>query len=172
MPSGTPEESKRIFIRPALNPNDIPAIATLAEQIWAPTYQHILSKEQLNYMFQEIYNPEALQKQMERGQQFLLLYHDQTPAGFASYTGLANNTFKLNKLYVSPNFHGLGLGRLLIGAVEEAVKEVGGTTLLLNVNRNNPAKAFYEKCGYTVAYEEDIPIGPYFMNDFVMQKSL
>ncbi len=172
MPSDTPASSKNTIIRLAHFPSDIPVIVDLAEKTWAPTYQSILSGEQLNYMFQEIYNPEALKQQMEAGQQYLLLYQDQTPAGFASYSALPNKTFKLNKLYVVPAFHGFGFGRLLINAVEEAVKAIGGTTLLLNVNRHNPAKLFYEKCGYTVAYEEDIPIGPFFMNDYVLQKSL
>jgi len=164
-------ESKNTTIRPAQNPNDIPVIVDLAEQTWEPTYQSILTSEQLNYMFQEIYNSGALKEQMEAGQQFLLLYQDHTPAGFASYSPLPNKIFKLNKLYVAPAFHGFGYGRLLINAVEEEIKAIGGTTLLLNVNRYNPAKSFYEKCGYTVAYEEDIPIGPYFMNDYVMQKN-
>ncbi|QMU28006.1 GNAT family N-acetyltransferase [Adhaeribacter radiodurans] len=172
MSAATSAKSNNTIIRTAFNPDDIPVIATLAEQTWAPTYQNILSAEQLNFMFQEIYNPEALKQQMEAGQQFLLLFQDQAPAGFASYSALPDNSFKLNKLYVSPAFHGYGLGRLLINAVEEAVKHVSGTTLLLNVNRNNPARSFYEKCGYTIAYEEDIPIGPYFMNDYVMQKKL
>jgi hypothetical protein len=26
--------------------------------------------------------------------------------------------------------------------------------------------------GFAIAYEEDIPIGPYWMNDFVMRKEL
>jgi ribosomal protein S18 acetylase RimI-like enzyme len=39
----------------------------------------------------------------------------------------------------------------------------------LNVNRNNQAKHFYEKIGFNVIREEDIPIGPYWMNDYVMR---
>ena len=173
MHSATSVHNKNTVIRSAQFPDDLPAILYLAEQTWAPTYQHILSPEQVTYMFQEIYQPAALEKQAHAGQQFLLLFHNQKPAGFASYSRLEDATvFKLNKLYVLPAFHGYGFGRLLINAVEEATKTSGGATLLLNVNRYNPAKAFYEKCGYAVAYHEDVPIGPYFMNDYVMQKEL
>lgn len=160
-------------IRPAQFPDDLPAVLFIAEQTWAPTYQTILSPEQVAFMYQEIYKPAALEKQAAQGQQFLLLFWDQKPAGFASYSQRNELTvFKLNKLYVLSAFHGYGFGRLLIQAVEEAVKAAGGTSLQLNVNRYNPAKSFYEKCGYAVAYQEDIPIGPYFMNDYVMQKEL
>ena len=50
--------------------------------------------------------------------------------------------------------------------------EAGKETLDLNVNRHNKAKNFYEKMGFQVAYEEDIPIGKYWMNDYVMRKIL
>ncbi|RDC64499.1 GNAT family N-acetyltransferase [Adhaeribacter pallidiroseus] len=165
--------NKNTVIRPAQFPDDLPAILYLAEQTWAPTYQHILAPEQVTYMFQKIYQPAALEKQASEGQQFLLLLQDQKPAGFAAYSRQDEATiFKLNKLYILPAFHRYGFGKLLISVVEEAVKKAGGTTLLLNVNRYNPAKSFYEKCGYAVAYQEDVPIGPYFMNDYVMQKEL
>jgi ribosomal protein S18 acetylase RimI-like enzyme len=53
------------------------------------------------------------------------------------------------------------------------MKTQGATTLQLNVNRNNPAKIFYEKLGFAVLNEEDIDIGNgYFMNDYVMQKMI
>ncbi|QNF33676.1 GNAT family N-acetyltransferase [Adhaeribacter swui] len=166
-------KSTDFIIRPAQFPDDLPAILSVAEQTWAPTYQSILSAEQIAYMYQEIYDPSALEKQASEGQQFLLLLHNQKPAGFAAYSRQKEATvFKLNKIYVLPSCQGHGFGYQLIKAVEDAAKRAGGTTLLLNVNRHNPAKAFYENCGYTVAYEEDIPIGPYFMNDYVMQKEL
>jgi ribosomal protein S18 acetylase RimI-like enzyme len=54
-----------------------------------------------------------------------------------------------------------------------AIKQKGATSLLLNVNRNNPTKGFYEKLGFTVIKEEDIDIGNgYFMNDYVMEKKV
>ncbi|CAA9239474.1 MAG: Acetyltransferase, GNAT family [uncultured Adhaeribacter sp.] len=160
-------------IRRAQAPQDIPLIIDLGEQTWAPTYAHILAADQLAYMFAEIYNHQALQTQMNNGQIFLILYQNQTPAGFASYSRQAEpGVFKLNKIYVSPAYQGLNYGRLLINKVQEMASAAGGQTLELNVNRQNPARAFYEKCGFTVAREEDVPIGPYWMNDYVMQKNL
>ena len=48
----------------------------------------------------------------------------------------------------------------------------GVDTLQLNVNRNNQARKFYEACGYKIIKEEDIPFDNYWMNDFVMEKTL
>lgn len=48
---------------------------------------------------------------------------------------------------------------------------MNATVLELNVNRQNKARIFYEKFGFVIVEEKDIPIGNgYFMNDYVMQK--
>jgi hypothetical protein len=50
------------------------------------------------------------------------------------------------------------------------VREQGGRILRLNVNRYNKARQFYERMGFAVVREEDVPIGNnYFMNDYVME---
>lgn len=125
-------------------------------------------------MFDVIYSQDALQKQMQEGQTFLLLFNAETPIGFAAYSlkDEADKIYKLNKIYLLPECQGMGAGKKLLDQVEGEVRESGGAMLDLNVNRYNKAKAFYERCGYAVHQEEDIPIGPYWMNDFVMRKTL
>jgi diamine N-acetyltransferase len=153
---------------------DIQSIKQLAEAIWEPTYASILSKEQIAYMFDVIYTEDALRKQMKEGQTFLLLYTQEVPIGFASYS-LKDKTekiYKLNKIYLLPDMQGKGYGQKLLKAVENEIKTKGAKKLDLNVNRFNNAKQFYEHCGYSIYLEEDIAIGPYWMNDYVMRKSL
>ena len=153
---------------------DIPTLESLARATWEPTYKHMLSKEQIDYMFDLIYNPEALQKQMQDGQTFLILFGDDKPLGFASYSlrNADKQLYKLNKIYLLAECHGKGLGRKLITYVENIARNLGARNLDLNVNRHNKAKLFYESCGYYVHHEEDLAIGPYWMNDYVMRKQL
>lgn len=153
---------------------DISLITDLAAATWEPTYKAILPKDQIDYMFGVIYSEDALQDQIQEGQTFLLLYKEEIPVGFAAYSlkKADQHTFKLNKIYLLPECQGKGAGKQLLQRVEEAVKREGGAILDLNVNRHNQAKAFYEHCGYKVLLEEDIPIGPYWMNDYVMRKIL
>jgi GNAT superfamily N-acetyltransferase len=75
-------------------------------------------------------------------------------------------------LYCLPVTQGKGYGKILIEEVSRRTKADGKHTLDLNVNRYNKAKTFYEKMGFTVVYEEDIAIGPYWMNDYVMRREL
>jgi diamine N-acetyltransferase len=153
---------------------DIPTIKMLAEAIWEPTYRSIISREQIDYMFGVIYTQEALRQQMEHGQTFLLLYLKEEPVGFAAFSEKdpKENVYKLNKIYLLPACQGIGLGKALLEAVEKEVARRGARLLDLNVNRHNQAKLFYERCGYSVHQEEDIAIGPYWMNDYIMRKQL
>ncbi|HSI90783.1 MAG TPA: GNAT family N-acetyltransferase, partial [Adhaeribacter sp.] len=137
-------------------------------------YKNILSREQLLFMQEEIYAFPSLEKQMQAGQQFFLLKVAQKPIGFFSVTKInpAANRWKLNKLYLLPGMQGKGLGRDALEAAAAVVKAQQGKVLELNVNKYNPAKTFYERCGFIVIREEDIPIGDYWMNDFVLEKQL
>jgi len=154
---------------------DVETIRQLADAIWRPAYGPILSQEQLDFMLAEIYSTEKITSQITQGEQaYLLLMENDTPIAFAAYSPREENAdvYKLHKLYCLPSTQGKGYGKLLINKVCADVLAAGKNMLDLNVNRYNPAKHFYEKMGFAVIYEEDIPIGPYWMNDYVMRKQL
>lgn len=156
-------------------PADAETIVQLAEQIWWPTYSPILSAEQIRYMLDEIYALPKVQRELETGKPtYLLLTEDGHPVAFAGYSPREESPdiYKLHKLYCLPKTQGKGYGKALINEVMNRTLQAGKHSLDLNVNKYNTAKSFYEKMGFEVAYEEDIPIGPYWMNDFVMRKSL
>ena len=153
---------------------DINVISTLAHAIWPDTYGNILSEAQLKHMLDLFYSHQALEKQFDEGHVFLIALMNAETVGFASYSH-ANKTgvYKVHKLYVHPMLHGKGFGKKLLDTIIGEVKPTGATTLLLNVNRHNPARDFYEKYGFKVIGEEDIAIGEgYFMNDYVMEKAI
>jgi RsiW-degrading membrane proteinase PrsW (M82 family)/ribosomal protein S18 acetylase RimI-like enzyme len=152
-------------------PADVPLIRHMAHEIWPQTYGDILSKDQLTYMLELIYNENTLKDQMAQGVEFILVYDGVHPAGFASFSMIEPQVYKLHKIYVLPSQQGKGTGSFIIGQLEKAMKQKGATSLQLNVNRHNNAKLFYEKLGFVVIREEDIDIGNgYFMNDYVMEK--
>ncbi|MGZ3946042.1 MAG: N-acetyltransferase family protein, partial [Mucilaginibacter sp.] len=138
-------------------------------------YSPILEKEQIAFMLGELYSVEKITSQIKKNAQtYLLLEEESRPVAFAAYSPREEDLeiYKLHKLYCLPETQGKGYGKILIDAVAQKTLEAGKNTLDLNVNRHNKAKNFYEKMGFAVAYEEDIPIGPYWMNDYVMRKEL
>ncbi len=162
------------FIRKATL-DDIETIRDIAEKTWRHTYSPILEKEQIDYMLSEIYSADKIELQLRHDTQtYLLLIEDDKPVAFAGYAlrDEAPEIYKLHKLYCLPETQGKGYGKILINEVINKTLEAGKHTLDLNVNRYNKAKNFYEKMGFVIAYEEDIPIGKYWMNDYVMRKEL
>ncbi|GAA0542589.1 GNAT family N-acetyltransferase [Chitinophaga japonensis] len=154
---------------------DIPLIQTLVEKIWRPTYQAILSSEQISYMLDLMYSTASLTRQMETQQhRFLLLYEGENAIGYASYsTTDAADIYKLHKIYVDTGYQGKGVGRFFLNTVADRVKAAQARILELDVNRYNKARLFYEKLGFTITGEKDTHIGNgYEMNDYIMQKVL
>lgn len=150
-------------------------IREIAEKCWWPAYGKILPEGQIRFMLDNLYAEKNIREQLESGSQtYLLGYESDKAVGFASFAPRVENPdiVKLHKLYILPEVWGSGWGSLLIKEVERMTVEEGKNTLELNVNRSNSAKNFYEKIGFSVVYEEDIPIGEFWMNDFVMRKKL
>lgn len=155
----------------------IATIRNLALRAWKVAYKDILTPGQMDYMLEQIYSPASLQNQLTNlGHQFVILYNENIPAGFASYSRKAGGSptvQRLHKIYLDPAQQGKGLGHELINFVIAAAKASGATDLELNVNRHNPAQDFYKKLGFIIIREEDVDIGNgYFMNDFVMNLKL
>lgn len=152
---------------------EIPIIQSLAHEVWPATYQSILEPAQINYMMDQMYSTSSLKQQIEVGHEFVIIYDDNEPVGFASFSRLQKDTYKIHKLYVLANQQGKGTGRFAIERIAGAMLKEGATRMQLNVNRNNTAKGFYEKLGFAVIGEENIDIGHgYFMDDFIMEKSI
>jgi diamine N-acetyltransferase len=155
--------------------NDVETIRDIADKTWQAAYSKILKEEQLTFMLAEIYSTEKLTAQIRnKVQTYLLLEEDGNPVAFAAFSPRdeTQEIYKLHKLYCLPETQGKGYGKIVINEIADRTLAAGKHTLDLNVNRYNKAKDFYERMGFVVVYEEDIPIGPYWMNDYVMRKEL
>jgi GNAT superfamily N-acetyltransferase len=153
---------------------DIPLIRQLTFAIWPQTYSSIISKEQIDYMLEQMYNPATLQKQIEEdGITFIIVYDDKEPVAFASYNEPELQVWKLNKIYILSTQQGKGTGKFIINYIVDEIKAKGAKALQLQVNRDNKAKDFYEKLGFKIIKTADFDIGnDYFMKDYVMELSL
>jgi diamine N-acetyltransferase len=153
---------------------DIPLIRQLTFKIWPQTYAAILSQQQIDYMLEMMYSEASLKKQMSEDDcQFIFVYDDTEPVGFSAYEQIKPTTWKLQKIYILASQQGKGTGKFVIDYIIKEIQELGANALQLQVNRNNNAKGFYEKIGFTVIEEADFDIGNgFFMNDYVMEKKL
>jgi ribosomal protein S18 acetylase RimI-like enzyme len=120
-----------------------------------------------------MYSVSSLQQQMVEGSQFIIVFEDKEPVGFASYQEIEPTVYKLHKLYVLPQTQGKGTGKFIINYIINEIKQAGASAIQLQVNRRNGAKKFYEKTGFAVIKEFDFDIGNgYVMDDYVMEKKI
>ena len=93
---------------------------------------------------------------------FLLAFVDGAIAGCGGFRALADvdypNACEMKRLYVSPAFRGLGIGRQLAEAILDAARLAGYDCILLDtLDDMESARALYDDLGF-----EDIP--PYYFN--------
>lgn len=164
--------ASEVIIRTATY-DDIPLIQDIVAKTWPAAYISILGEEQVNYMLDKLYSTSALNEQMKNKHHFFIAFKETQHIGFASYSEVDENIYKLQKLYILPTEQKTGAGKALLKTVEKEAKSMGAIKLYLNVNRKNIARTFYEKNGFVIIREEDIDIGNgFFMNDYIMQKDL
>ena len=168
-------ETSRTEIAPAAEA-DLDAIAKLAGVIWRACYPGIISPAQIEYMLGRMYGRETLRAEIQSGEiHYDRLLADQRLIGFASYgTTQPAGVFKLHKLYLHPDWHGRGLGSLLLRHVERETRRIGALRLVLSVNKRNArAIASYRRNGFAIAESVVTDIGGGFvMDDYVMAKAL
>ncbi|WP_102408823.1 GNAT family N-acetyltransferase [Parabacteroides bouchesdurhonensis] len=153
--------------------DDSSTIHSLASRTWSDTYGNILSKEQLEYMFDMMYAPENILKQMnELHHQYFIIYNNGEPSGYLSIEKKEDGLFNFQKIYSLPEIHGSGIGRYIIEQGIAYLKNTYPTpfTIELYVNRHNPAVGFYKHMGFKEVATRDHHIGNgYYMNDYIME---
>lgn len=151
---------------------DIPIIAQLADVIWRKHYTSIISVGQIDYMLSGMYSSMELLKRMKAGEEFVIAYVDDVPTGYVSYSLIDEKKYFISKLYVLVDKHRNGIGSQLFHYVLKQLPDA--ETIELAVNRENYiAINFYFKHGFTIKHTFDLEIGGgYFMNDFMMTKTL
>ncbi len=104
----------------------LPTVRDLAYTIWPSTYGNILSNEQLNYMLDNFYSVANLEKQMNNGQVFELLFEETNAIGFVAYELNCNfekmPLTKIHKIYLLPETQGKGFGKFMIDEVSKIAK--------------------------------------------------
>lgn len=154
--------------------NDIPLIQDLARRSWENAYAEILSNEQMEYMLTTMYSQEEIADQLKKSNYHYFLIKDEANDSFEGFIGYENGyeekTTKLHRIYLVPESKGKGFGKAALEFLNKKVEESGDERIILNVNKHNSARKFYESQGYTVYSEGVFDIGNnYVMDDFLME---
>ena len=122
----------------------------------------------LNWM----YSIQTLQENLRNGHFYFAISMNEQDVGFLDLepNNPIEGNMKIQKIYVLPEFQGMGLGYELMKQAFNFAKENQMNSMTLQVNRNNKAVEFYKKFGFEIIDEQDFDIGNgYYMNDFIMR---
>lgn len=158
---------------------DIPKIIEVADATWKKTYRVFLSEEQVEYMYEKMYNADAIKEQMQNGTTYLMYLENEKILGFVcyqikedAYGLLKNDVVYLHRLYILPDTQGKGIGKTLMNEVTKVAQKNNCACIQLNVHRKNTAMYFYKKMGFELYEKTDIAYGPFWLNDYILRKSL
>jgi GNAT superfamily N-acetyltransferase len=98
-------------------------------------------------------------------------YQDNVPAGCGAFKIFSENTVEIKRMFVDPQFRGMGIAQLILNELESWAVELGFATTVLETGQKQPeAIQLYHKAGYA-----NIPnYGQYagIENSICMQKLL
>ncbi|WP_226064279.1 GNAT family N-acetyltransferase [Kaistella polysaccharea] len=154
---------------------DISLIQKLADKSWKSAYQNILSADQITYMVTEMYSHYEISWQiLSPNYLYYIILNDEIGAGFMGFElHYEEMTTKLHRIYLLEEFKGKGIGKKALDFLKTQVRENKDHRIILNVNKNNPAKSVYESQGFQVYDEQIFDIGNGFvMDDFLMELHL
>lgn len=155
---------------------DTELIEDLARNTWPNTFGEVMSREQIDYMLDLIYNKSALIKQMNNKHNFVIIKYNNKAVGYTSYelNYKKQPQLMIHKVYLLPSSQGLGIGKSTFNYLTEIAKRNQQTTLTLKVfHKNENAIQFYLKKGFDKVGEETTEIGNgYNILDFVMKKDI
>ena len=156
---------------------DLNKIQKIAYETWPDTFGQIISKEQLDYMLDLIYNKDSLKEQMiSKRHDFIIAEEDSQSLGFTSYEIFFNSepVLMIHKIYILPGSQGLGIGTKFLNLLSEIAIQNNNSQLRLKVYfKNYKAIRFYEKYGFKNVRSEITDIGNnYAILDNIMIKEL
>ena len=173
----------KVTLRPATL-IDAPQIAALGSHIFATCFGYSLPPADLQAYLESAYSISSLSSDISNPSMTVIVAEDPssgTVVGFSQLTRgttepcLAGieNLVELQRLYVSPDFHGGGVGRLLVEAVESVAREEGFETLWLGVwEENFKAQKVYERMGFEKVGSHDFVMGSCVQTDWILTKRL
>lgn len=153
---------------------DIPLIQDLARRSWESAYVGIISSDQINYMLGEMYSKDEISKHFENPNYHYYLIFDENNSSFEGFIGYEHSyeqyTTKLHRIYLVPESKGKGFGKGAIDFLKKKLSESNDRRIILNVNKENNAKKFYESQDFKVYNEIVLDIGNGFvMDDYMME---
>ena len=157
--------SKQSFsIREAVS-GDIPELAHLHVTTWNATYPDEPHKP--TYEIREYQWRQAFDENNRNWFCFVIENRKGELVGFAKGKREKDGSGNLNKIYLLKEYHGQGLGRLLLKTVANKFRSMGLMMMWVVAEASNPTCAFYAKMGGIRKQNDDPGVAVFVWRDLL-----
>lgn len=154
------------------SPEDAHDISSMSLDIWRRYYPpDILTPDEVTFFWNRAYSPARLRDDMDSGTDYRWIKLDSKRVGFLALAlDAAQKKLHLSKLYLAPDYHGLGIGAHALAKIQEQGRRAGVHEIYLYVfRRNTQAIRAYLNAGFVVSREEVTKCAEGFSyDDYVM----
>jgi len=147
----------------------------LAREIWTQYFPGIIPDEQIEYMLEQSYSHESIQRDiLDSRICYELIMSLGKVAGYAAHGPKKLFSYTVHKLYIGHSYQHCGLGRYCMDHIINVARGQQCNNVKLAVNKkNHQAIDAYHKWGFTIKKEVVDNIGGGFVrDDYIMQKNI
>lgn len=163
-----------LLLRPA-STHDIEAIQRVARASWHAAYDDIIGADAVDQMLDEWYEDAAIEAGVtHEAQDFFVAVLNEELVGFV-HVGPhpPRRVHQVYRLYVHPDEWRQGIGRQLLGEIEEELYERDVHFYEAEVMaENETAIAFYESTGFEQVDERDTDLAGVTVDELIFRKRL
>ncbi len=160
---------------------DLQVLCSFSRKLFFEAFRDTCSPEDMDAFLEHTYNADRIRGDLEDPDTaFWFLYLDDAPVGYIKVNEGSAQTdirdaeaMELERIYVSGEAQGKGLGSYLMDRVIETAGQKGKKYVWLSVWENNfRAIAFYEKHGFRKAGTHSFTIGRDEQTDYIMRRDI
>ena len=160
---------------------DFETLRELSIRTYYETFAHLNTAEDMAAYSEDAFNVERLTKELnDPNSSFFLLYADDSLAGYLKLNEAPSQTdindaesLEIERIYVSREFQGAGLGRYLMEQAITIATERNKKYAWLGVwEKNEKAICFYKRNGFYEIGTHTFVMGEDVQTDYVMRKDL
>ena len=162
-------------------PSDLETLIALARRTYDETFRRLNEPAVMDAYLAAAFARDRIQAELaEPASSFFFLFCDGTLAGYLKLNEAAAQSdvkdpasLEIERIYVTQQFQGRGLGRMLMEFAIAEARGRGRLSVWLGVwERNIDAIAFYERMGFSKAGTHDFFMGPERQTDSIMRRQL
>ena len=161
--------------------SDFELLRELSITTYYETFAHLNTPEDMTAYLEDAFNTDKLMNEFnDSNSEFYFVYCDEKLAGYLklneapSQTDINDkNALEVERIYVSSEFQGKGLGNFLMEQAISIATERSKEYVWLGVwEKNKKAICFYQKNGFYKIGTHNFVMGKDVQNDFIMRKNL